>query len=109
MKTSLLAPLGWTLALGAGLSLIGLDAAAANACQYRLIDGSTLTDDCLDCDRLTIQQSLRGSFQLRRLTEDPLFTYYALEDIALSAGTPPGPHYQVTGHGTCQVGGEVAV
>ena len=107
-RPSSLATLGRAVALGACLSSHGLANAAPGPWQYRLIDGSTLTDDCL-CGRPAIQQSVRGSLQLRLLEENPLFSRYTVENIALSAGTPPGPHYLVTGHGTYQVGGEVAV
>ena len=108
MKTRLLTTLGWAVALGASLSSGGLAASASGPWQYRLIDGSTLTDDCF-CGRPAIQQSLRGSFQLRPLEENPLFTRYTVEDLVFNAGTPPVPHYHVTGHGTYQIGGEVAV
>ena len=108
MKTRSLTTLGCAAALGLSLSPCGLQAWAPGPWQYRLIEGSTLTDDCY-CGRPAIQRRLRGSFQLRRLDENPLFTRYTVEDIAFRAGTPPDPHYQVTGHGTYQVGGEVAL
>lgn len=49
---------------------------------------------------------MRGTFQLRPLEETPLFTRYALEDIQFTAGNRP---YRVTGGGTFEIGGEVAV
>ncbi len=109
MRTRRLAAPAWALALG--LIPLTLQTAAADTtlALYRLVEGSLLLDDCPVCGRPTIEQALRGQFQLRFLRQDPLFTYYALDDIALTAGAPPGPSYKVTGHGTYQVGGEVAV
>jgi hypothetical protein len=73
---------------------------------YRLLDDSTLTDDCPVCGRPTIQVPLRGTFSLRLLTQNPLFSRYAIEDIQFTAR---GRDYRVTGSGTFQIGGEVAL
>ncbi|HEU0011575.1 MAG TPA: hypothetical protein VFT34_17295 [Verrucomicrobiae bacterium] len=73
---------------------------------YRLLDDSTLTDDCPICGRPTIQVPLRGTFSLRLLTQNPLFSRYAMEDIQFTAR---GGDYRVTGSGTFQIGGEVAL
>lgn len=76
---------------------------------YTLVSGSELTDDCPICDRIPIVLPLAGTFDLRVVDENPLFTYYELTNLAFYAGTNPGPAYQVTGSGTFQIGGEVAV
>jgi hypothetical protein len=76
---------------------------------YQLIEGSQLVDDCPICDRIPIVVPMRGSFQLRLLSENPLFATYALENIAFVAGAPPGPLYKVSGKGIYQQGGEVAL
>jgi hypothetical protein len=73
---------------------------------YRLLDDSTLTDDCPICARPTILVPLRGTFNLRLLTQNVLFSRYAIEDIQF---TSLGRDYRVTGSGTFQIGGEVAV
>ncbi len=51
---------------------------------------------------------MRGGFRLRRVGDDPLFTFYELEDIAFTAGSG-GRHYEVRGRGSYAVGGEVAL
>ncbi len=76
---------------------------------YTLIDGSQLEEDCPVCDRLTIPVPMRGTFELRVMSQDPLFTDYAVENIAFTAGTTNSPAYKVTGGGIYRLGGEVAV
>ena len=73
---------------------------------YVLVNDSSLIDDCPICARPTIVEPMRGTFQLRRLEENPLRARYALEDIHFAAGNRP---YRVTGGGTFEIGGEVAV
>jgi hypothetical protein len=77
--------------------------------HYTLLEGSRLVDDCLICGRPPIVLPLRGTFGLRLLEENPLFATYAVEDVAFEAGSPAGLSYRVNGHGSYQVGGEVAV
>src|SRR5205085_12402911 len=72
---------------------------------YQLLDGSSLTDDCLICGRPTIEIQMRGAFSLRLLEENVLFSRYALDNISFTAGS----RYMVEGSGTFQIGGEVAV
>lgn len=76
---------------------------------YTLQTNSQLTDDCPICDRIPIVVPMTGTFRLRFLDETPLFTRYELQDISFHAGSKGGPEYSVTGSGTYQVGGEVAV
>ena len=76
---------------------------------YTLLEGSQLTDDCPICDRLPIVAPMRGKFELQFLEANPLFSRYSVKNISFTAGVPPGLHYKVTGHGTFQVGGEVAL
>jgi hypothetical protein len=75
---------------------------------YTLLSGSELTDDCPICDRIPIVVPLTGTFRLRFLDETPLYTRYEIQDIAFQADTTPW-WYQVSGRGSYQVGGEVAV
>jgi hypothetical protein len=77
--------------------------------RYTLLEGSTLTDDCPVCGRPTIILPMRGSFSLRLLDDNGLFATYALGDISFTAGGGPTMAYQVTGSGTLQIGGEVAL
>ena len=74
---------------------------------YLLVNDSYLLDDCPVCDRIPIQEPLRGTFNLRLLDQNPIFTRYALEDIAFTAG--PTRTYTVKGSGTFEIRGEVAV
>jgi hypothetical protein len=77
--------------------------------RYTLVHGSELLDDCPVCDRLSLPIPLRGTFDLRLIQANPLFATYALENIALAAGSTNSRLYQVTGKGTLVIGGELAV
>ena len=74
---------------------------------YLLLSDSTLTDECLVCGRPTILEPMRGTFQLRLLEYGPLSTRYALENISFTAGS--SRTYRISGSGTLQIGGEVAL
>ena len=52
---------------------------------------------------------MTGTFRLQFLDQNPLVARYQLQDISFHAGTKGGAEYWVTGTGTYQVGGEVAV
>jgi len=73
--------------------------------RYRLIEGSTLTDDCGPCARPTVSYPLRGGFDLVLVGESPLFSRYHLFDLRFEAGTD----HVLEGEGEYQVGGEVAL
>jgi len=73
--------------------------------RYRLIDGSSWTDDCEMCGRPTIRWPLHGGFDLVLVEEHPLFNRYHLFDIRFFSGTD----YELEGEGDYQVGGEVAL
>jgi hypothetical protein len=74
-----------------------------------LHEGSYLVDDCPACGRPTYQAPMRGSFDLRLLSQGPLFTDYAVEHIDFRASSPTGEDYRIEGEGTYRIGGEVAV
>jgi hypothetical protein len=76
---------------------------------YTLISGSELSDDCPICGRPTIVVPMTGTFRLRFLYQNPLVARYRVEAIAFHAGTTNGPEYWISGSGTYQIGGEVAV
>ena len=76
---------------------------------YTLLEGSTFTEDCPVCDGPTIDHPLQGSFILRRLNQNPLFTTYAVEQIDFFAGPRPPTSFSISGKGTYQFGGEVAL
>jgi hypothetical protein len=72
---------------------------------YLLLDGSFLLDDCLICGRPTIEVPMRGTFSLRLIDQNSIGSRFAVENISFTAGS----RYTVTGSGTFQFGGEVAV
>ncbi len=76
---------------------------------YTLLEGSQLTDDCPICDRLPTVVPMRGKFDLQLIEEHPLYTRYAVQNISFTAGAPFGHFYKMSGQGTLQVGGEVAL
>ncbi|MGA2662773.1 MAG: hypothetical protein ABSH34_35280 [Verrucomicrobiota bacterium] len=76
---------------------------------YALTEGSQLTEDCPICDRVTVPVPMRGTFELRFSSQGPLFTDYAVGNIAFTAGRSNGPAYKVTGQGVYVLGGEIAV
>ncbi|MGC8989567.1 MAG: hypothetical protein ACP5MD_05550 [Verrucomicrobiia bacterium] len=82
---------------------------SAPAWQYRLLPGAQFIDDCMMCGRPTYLLPMEGTFSLRLVEENPLFSTYAVEEISFRAGTPPGLYYKISGTGTYQVGGEVAL
>jgi len=57
-----------------------------NVVTYTLVDGSYFVDDCSICERPTIQQPLRGTFDLVLLQDTPPYTRYAIENIHFIAG-----------------------
>lgn len=77
--------------------------------RYSLTQGSQFIDDCPNCDRIPIVTPVRGTFDLRFLTADPLNTYYAIENLWFTNAGPIGPRYQVAGHGVFTIGGEIAL
>jgi hypothetical protein len=84
-------------------------AQSTNAQMYALVTESELVDDCLICDRPTIVAPLTGTFTLRILDQNTLYTKYELAGISFQAGAQPGREYKVAGSGIYQIGGEVAV
>src|SRR5436189_3311657 len=76
---------------------------------YTLLEGSTITDDCLICGRPTIVRALRGTFELALLEENLLFTRYRLTNIVWHAHDDGPFSYDVTGVGEYRFGGEVAL
>ena len=75
--------------------------------KYLLLDDSRLLDDCPVCGRPSIPEPMHGTFELRPVQSNPLFTTYALENIEFKAGR--NRSYSVKGSGTFQTGGEVAL
>jgi len=66
-----------------------------------------LVDDAPGGGRPTIFAPLRGTFELEATDENPLYTYYRWRLVAWTADGANS--YKLTGEGTHQVGGEVAL
>ncbi len=76
--------------------------------SYMLLDDSLLVDDCTICGRPPIILSMRGTFRLVFREENPLYKVYDVKGVRFSAGAGLS-EYDVTGEGTYQIGGEVAL
>src|SRR5262245_17787935 len=79
--------------------------------QYALFQKSDLTFGCTGpcaCPVVTTGP-LSGTFTLYRTSVDPLFTHYALLNIFWRYPVPGGKTALVTGHGTYDLGGELAL
>ena len=79
------------------------------ATHYRLLEGSTLLDDCPICDRLSRPQPLRGGFDLMPVSTNSLSTRYHLFDVKLGVVDGNGLTYTVEGEGDYTLEGEVAL
>lgn len=76
--------------------------------RYQVLAGNWFLDDCAVCDRLSIPVSLRGGFDLALVDSNPLFNRYRLFNLHLTDGGAI-PNYEISGEGTLQIGGEVAI
>lgn len=76
--------------------------------RYRLLEGSTLTDDCLICGRPTIILPIRGSFWLCPAGGDPLFSQYRVRNLRFHS-LELQPEYRGRAKGDYQLGGEVTL
>src|ERR1051326_3574082 len=90
----------WTLVLLWSMAgRFGPVQAAELISNYTLLEGSTLTDDCLACDRLSLPLPLQGTFQVLPLDINPLFTRYHLTNIVFRTTGTAGRTYEVRGSG----------
>ncbi len=76
--------------------------------HYRLLESSYFLDDCPICDRVSILQPMRGSFDLVLIQSDPLNNRYILRDIDFTATLGDQIH-TFKGEGSFEFGGEVAL
>ncbi len=76
--------------------------------RYQVLAGNWFLDNCAVCDRPTILVPLRGGFDLALIDSNPLFNRYHLFNLRLTDGAAK-PDYEITGEGTLQIGGEVAI
>jgi len=90
-------------------SALRVEAQSFTNAVFTLLEGSTISDDCLICGRPTIIRPLRGTFELVLLEQNFLFTRYRLTNIAWHANGDAPFKYDVTGVGEYRFGGEVAL
>jgi hypothetical protein len=67
--------------------------------SYTLLEGSYFVDDCLVCGRPTIEQPMRGTFDLVLVQNTPPYISYAIQNVDF---TTEGPwlNRHITGQGT---------
>jgi hypothetical protein len=76
---------------------------------YRLLEGSTLTDDCPICGRPSLIRPLRGTFTLVQTNVNPIAAQYELRDIDFYTGSRSNAQHRIRGTGMYQVGGHLVV
>lgn len=77
--------------------------------HHRLLEDSWFIDECPPCGRPTIPRRLRGSHSIQLLSENPLFSRYALSNIDWVTQDLGGDPVRITGSGELTIGGEVVV
>src|SRR5687767_7296112 len=76
---------------------------------YRLLEGSTLVDDCLICGRPSLVFPLRGTFTLVRTNSTPVGAQYALRDIDFYTGVRSNAQRLISGQGHYESQGHFVV
>ncbi|MGC8742283.1 MAG: hypothetical protein ACP5T0_00190 [Verrucomicrobiia bacterium] len=76
---------------------------------YTLIRGSSITDECKICGRPTIPIPINGNFLIQITNQTPLGTRFFVKKIAFYAGQPDDPDILITGEGSGEIFGEVAL
>ncbi|MHC4110452.1 MAG: hypothetical protein ACYSUY_05210 [Planctomycetota bacterium] len=89
-------------------TLPSLGSGAVRAVRYRLIEGSTLVDDCTICGRPTILIPIRGSFWLVPTGQDMWFSYFAIRGLWFKS-VYPVMEYKGQMEGTYKIGGDFAL
>jgi len=93
---------------GSSGALPSLGSGADRAVRYRLVEGSTLVDDCTICGRPAIQIPIRGSFRLIPTGQDMWFSYFAIRCLWFK-GVFPEMGYKGQMEGTYEIGGDFAL
>lgn len=75
---------------------------------YRTVADTRFVNACIVCGLRTIPVPLRGGFELVHSGDNPLFQRYHVFNLRLTDGAEP-PGVEITGEGTVEIGGEVAV
>src|SRR5437867_386458 len=92
-----------------GLAIVPGAGQVTNGLRYTLLEGSYFLDECLICGRPTIQQPLRGTFDLVLLQNTAPYTKYAMRNIDWVASPGPTGDRRITGEGTYERFEEFAV
>jgi hypothetical protein len=77
--------------------------------HHRLLEGSTLLDECPVCDHLSRPVPVRGDFDLVLVSVDALNSHYHLFNVQFQTTNSDATGYTASGEGDYTVGGEVAV
>src|SRR5437016_1086619 len=75
-------------------------AQVTNGVRYTLLQGSYFIDECLICGRPTIEEPLRGTFDLVLLEDTAPYSKYAVQNIDFVAGQGSTLERHITGDGT---------
>jgi len=75
-------------------------AQVTNRLGYTLLEGSYFIDECLICGRPTIEEPLRGKFDLVLLQDTAPYSKYAVQNIDFVAGQGSTLERHITGDGT---------
>src|SRR2546428_8784176 len=75
-------------------------AQVTNGVRYTLLQGSYFIDECLICRRPTIEQPLRGTFDLVLQQDTAPYINYAVQNINFVAGQGSTLERHITGDGT---------
>src|SRR5438552_5146062 len=93
----------WDLGLGQSRAQV------TNRVTYTLVQGSYLLDECLICGRPTIEEPLRGRFDLVLLQDTAPYSRYSIENIDFVAGQGTSLERRITGEGIYERFEEVAI
>ncbi len=75
---------------------------------YRTVADTRFLNACAVCNQRVIPVPLHGGFELVHSGGNPLFERYHVFNLRLTDGAEP-PGVEITGEGTVEIGGEVAV
>jgi len=101
--------LAFAASLLAALPCAAATQQAAATSYVLLVPGSGYATGCqAPCECPIVEQPTYGSFELRLLGTDPLYTYYAVDRYIASFNNGPGA-VSIVGSGHYKIGGEVAL
>lgn len=81
------------------LTLAGTFLVGAQVTSYELLDGSYFMDECIICDRLTVKQPLRGTFDLVLEQDTGNYSRYSIRNVDFTASPAFAGEVRLTGEG----------